>query len=105
LENVKKGKYLKEHMIDEDLFEVDEDYYLLFITEEHIVYINIKEKNVMWEFDTGSLRNIEKDQDGIRLIWDNKCESTMLLPEKRDVERAMEMLKNVLAMKSYSKNY
>lgn len=101
LENVQKGKYLREHMLDESIFQSEDDYYLLFVTEQHIVYISIKEKYVIWEVNTSQLREITKSQNGLTLSISDGSEVVMLIPDQEDIDTIYKKLEGVKEITTY----
>ncbi len=88
-------------MLDECIFQSDDDYYLLFITEEHIVYISIKEKCVIWEIDTTKLREIVKSQNGLTLGVAGSPDVIMLIPDPEDIDIIYRKLESVRELRAY----
>ncbi len=88
-------------MLDESVFQAEDDYYLLFITEQHIVYISIKEKCVIWQLSTPKLQDVEKLQNGLTLGTTEGKKVVMLVPEPDDINKIYEKLKSILQMRSY----
>jgi hypothetical protein len=67
LENVKNGQYSEEHFIDCTIYKNDNNFYLILLNEEHIVFINIGNKTVIWEIPSSSLERVQKFSNGLKL--------------------------------------
>ena len=69
LENIQKGVYLLEHYLDSEFYEVGNKFYLLVVNEEHILFINIADKTLIWERNTNDLDTVEKFRNGLKLNY------------------------------------
>ncbi len=88
-------------MLDESVFQAEDDYYLLFITEQHIACISIRDKNVVWELATSRLQDVQRAPNGLALLASDGTKASLFVPDPDDMDGLYDKLRAVRQMRSY----
>ena len=92
---------MREDMLDTSVFMAEDDYYLLFITEQHITCISLRDKYVIWELSTAKLQDVLRSQNGVTLLAIDGISVSLRIPELEDLDDVYEKLKGLRQMRSH----
>jgi len=93
--NIEKGKYLKEYMLAAYIYQLEDEFYLIFATEQHILYINLREKYIIWKMKMNELQDITKLKNGVTLTLKGCSIVDIVIPEQEDVEAIYSILRGI----------